>query len=221
MNYNLKIKRQKEKGLKSYWQSIDYVCTDEENETVATVLNKLADGEDPVAWECSCLQKKCGSCAMIIDGRPQLACNFFLKNHRGKKPIVIEPLRKFPVVRDLIVDRSIMRENLKKIRAWMESEAVISGEKKLEKMYDASRCLQCGCCLEVCPNFCAGDEFFGAAAAVPVARILQAGGKADYKEHFYKGCGKSLACRDICPAKIDMDRTLSSTNALAIWRQKG
>jgi succinate dehydrogenase / fumarate reductase iron-sulfur subunit len=114
-----------------------------------------------------------------------------------------------------------MRENLKKMQAWMASEAIVPSEKQGERMYDASRCLQCGCCLEVCPNFCAGDEFFGAAAAVPVARILQAGGKAGYKDHFYKGCGKSLACRDICPAKIDMDRTLASTNALSIWRLQG
>jgi succinate dehydrogenase / fumarate reductase iron-sulfur subunit len=100
----------------------------------------------------------------------------------------------------------------------MVSEAMIAGEKQGERMYDASRCLQCGCCLEVCPNFCAGNDFFGAATAVPVARILQAGGKVNYKDYFYEGCGKSLACRDICPAKIDMDQTLSSTNALAIWR---
>jgi succinate dehydrogenase / fumarate reductase iron-sulfur subunit len=162
---------------------------------------------------------------MVIDGRPQLACNFFLKDHRGKKPIVVEPLRKFPVVRDLIVDRSIMRENLKKLQTWMASEAVYSGEKQREKMYDASRCMQCGCCLEVCPNFCAGDTFFGAAGAVPLARIINASEKAsekeikkNYKEHFYKGCGKSLACLDVCPAKIEIDRTLSGTNALAIWR---
>jgi succinate dehydrogenase / fumarate reductase iron-sulfur subunit len=163
---------------------------------------------------------------MIIDGRPQLACNFYLKNHRGKGAIVIEPLRKFPVVRDLIVDRSIMRENLKKIQAWVKSEALVTDEKQGERMYDASRCLQCGCCLEVCPNFCPGDDFFGGAGAVPMARVLQAGEKGSikeqkkaYQEYFYKGCGKSLACRDICPAKIDMDRTLSSTNGLAIWRR--
>jgi succinate dehydrogenase / fumarate reductase iron-sulfur subunit len=225
MNYQLQIKRQKEKDSISYWQTINYTCEEDEQETVATVLTSLANGSDPIAWECSCLQKKCGSCAMVIDGRPQLACNFFLKNHRGKRPIVIEPLRKFPVVRDLIVDRSIMRENLKKIQAWMASEAIVPSEKQRERMYDASRCLQCGCCLEVCPNFCAGDDFLGTAGAVPVSRILQAGEnesikdqKKSYKEHFYKGCGKSLACRDICPAKIDIDQTLSSTNALAVWK---
>jgi succinate dehydrogenase / fumarate reductase iron-sulfur subunit len=162
---------------------------------------------------------------MVIDGRPGLACDFFLQMHKSKKPIVLEPLHKFPVVRDLIVDRSVMRENLKKLQAWMETEASASDERRGELMYDASRCLQCGCCLEVCPNFCAGETFFGAAGAVPVSRIIYASAKDDrtnskrnYKEHFYQGCGKSLACMDICPAGIKMDRMLSNTNALAIWR---
>jgi succinate dehydrogenase / fumarate reductase iron-sulfur subunit len=234
MIYKLQIKRQSEKNTESYWQTIEYICENDENETIATVLsavengvvNKDIDGNilEPIAWECSCLQNKCGSCAMIIDGRPGLACDFFLNRHKGKKPILLEPLRKFPVVRDLIVDRSVMRENLKKIQAWMASEAVDFNEKKEELMYDASRCLQCGCCLEVCPNFCAGEDFYGAAGAVPVSRIINATDKKkrknikkNYNEHIYKSCGKSLACLDICPAKIKIDRMLSSSNALAKW----
>jgi succinate dehydrogenase / fumarate reductase iron-sulfur subunit len=228
MKYQLRIKRQKEPDSESYWQDIEYLCEDGEKETVATVLQAVENGTagiEPVAWECSCLQKKCGSCAMVIDGRPGLACAFFLNEHKGKKPITVEPLRKFPVIRDLIVDRSVMQENLKKIQAWMETEAVVPCEKKRELMYDASRCLQCGCCLEVCPNYLAGDEFYGAAGAMPISRIINATGKKDsmnkkksYYEHVYKGCGKSLACLDICPANIKTDRTLSSLNALAFLR---
>jgi succinate dehydrogenase / fumarate reductase iron-sulfur subunit len=234
MIYKLQIKRQMGKNTEPYWQSFEYICENDENETIATVLTAVENGLvnrdingnilEPIAWECSCLQKKCGSCAMIIDGRPGLACGFFLNRHKGKKPIVIEPLRKFPVVRDLIVDRSVMRENLKKIQAWLETDAVAFNEKKEELIYDASRCLQCGCCLEVCPNFCAGDDFFGAASAVPVSRIMNATDKKNrkdikknYDEHIYKGCGKSLACLDICPAKIKIDRMLSSSNVLAKW----
>jgi succinate dehydrogenase / fumarate reductase iron-sulfur subunit len=234
MIYKLQIKRQSEKNTESYWQTVEYICENDENETVATVLsavengavNKDVDGNilEPIAWECSCLQKKCGSCAMIIDGRPRLACDFFLNRHKGKNPIVIEPLHKFPIVRDLIVDRSVMRDNLKKIQAWMAAEAVAFNEKKEELVYDASRCLQCGCCLEVCPNFCGEDDFYGAASAVPVSRIINATDKKkqknikkNYDEHVYKGCGKSLACQDICPAKIKIDRMLSSSNALTKW----
>jgi succinate dehydrogenase / fumarate reductase iron-sulfur subunit len=235
MNYQIRIKRQKGQNQESYWQTFTYGANDGEQETIATVLTAVADRQidrdidgnilEPIGWECSCLQKKCGSCAMLIDGRPHLACDFFLQLHKGKQPIVLEPLHKFPVVRDLIVDRSVMRENLKKLQAWMEAEAPAPGEKQGALMYDASRCLQCGCCLEVCPNFCAGETFFGAAGAVPISRIIYASAKKDranskknYKEHIYQGCGKSLACMDICPAGIKMDRMLSNTNALTIWR---
>jgi succinate dehydrogenase / fumarate reductase iron-sulfur subunit len=234
MVYTLQIKRQKEKNEESYWQTIEYVCEDDENENIATVLRAIENGKvktdttgnvlEPIGWECSCLQKKCGSCAMIIDGRPGLACDYFLKKHKGKQPIVIEPLRKFPVVRDLIVDRSIMRENLKNIQAWMTDKACVTTEKKGEIMYEASRCLQCGCCLEVCPNFCGGENFYGAAGAVPVARIINASDrkeqkhiKKNYNKYVYSGCGKSLACQNICPAKINVDRMLSRTNAITNW----
>jgi succinate dehydrogenase / fumarate reductase iron-sulfur subunit len=234
--YTLRIKRQPSPKDASYWQDIAFCCSENANETIATVLTAINHdaaitdtagklvGE--IGWECSCLQKKCGACAMVINGRPRLACDAFLKEYKAGKPIVIEPLRKFPVVRDLIVDRRIMRENLKIIRAWMSGAAVFSGEKSNDLMYEASRCLQCGCCLEVCPNFCAGDAFYGAAGAVPVSRLLHASAKKDqpdlkraYDAHVYSGCGKSLACMEICPAKICIDKTLSSTNALAIWRK--
>jgi succinate dehydrogenase / fumarate reductase iron-sulfur subunit len=108
----------------------------------------------------------------------------------------------------------------------MDGPAAAVNEKRNDQMYDASRCLQCGCCLEVCPNFCPGEAFVGAAGAIPVSRLLDAAengaGKAlkkAYYEQVYRECGKSLACMDICPAHIDIARTLSSTNALAVWKK--
>jgi succinate dehydrogenase / fumarate reductase iron-sulfur subunit len=234
--YTLRIKRQKSQSEPSYWQNVEFYCEENSNETIATALTALnqrtatvdTDGKPvgEIGWECSCLQKKCGACAMVINGRPRLACDTFLKNYKSKSPIVIEPLRKFPVIRDLIVDRSIMRENLKAVHAWMEGKAASVSEKQNERMYDASRCLQCGCCLEVCPNFCPGDSFVGAAGAIPVSRMFHAvdsgAGKSlkmAYSRQVYQECGKSLACMDICPAHIDIGRTLSSTNALAVWKK--
>ena len=57
-----------------------------------------------IAWECSCLQKKCGACAMRINGVPRLACDTKIGDLKSKT-VTLEPLKKFPVVRDLIVDR--------------------------------------------------------------------------------------------------------------------
>ncbi len=219
----------------SFWQKIEYE-TDEKNETVHSALariNKLAeegicDTEgrkvDAIMWESSCLQKKCGACAMVIDGEPKLACDAFLKDYDGT--ITIEPLKKFPIICDLIVDRSIMRENLQQMKIWLEDSVKIR-EKKIDDVYDSSRCLQCGLCLEVCPNFCPGDSFFGAAAIIPTTRLLSSiePGKRDelrklYRKHVYSGCGKSLACMDVCPAGIETDRLLSTSNFISMWKRK-
>lgn len=226
MNFTFHVLRRKNASESPRWEMIPFQ-TENENETVATALTKINEtAKEPIRWECSCLQKKCGACAMVINGRPQLACDTFLKAWRKKGEITLEPLHKFPVVADLIVDRSILQENLKTLGVWAEAEVSVQGEKR-ETAYQASRCLQCGCCLEICPNVCPGGAFFGGAAFVPAARLMEPL-KGDqkkelarhYREHVYEGCGKSLACADICPAGIDLQHLLTHANASAVWKKK-
>lgn len=237
MLVTFKILRQKQGEKSPYTDYISFDCEDLSKETVATALEKInagvfgshEDGSEilPIRWECSCMQKKCGACAMVIDGRPGLACDFYLSKHKGKGPVTIEPLKKFPVIEDLYVDRSIMRKNLLIMKSWMEEGRKNQNREAYELSYEGSKCLQCGCCLEVCPNFCPGDTFFGMAASIPVTRLISsmdeseaAALKKAYKEHIFNGCGKSLACRDVCPAGIDVEHTLSSMNRSAVWRHK-
>ncbi len=231
MKITVRIKRQNSFEAEAFYQTILRDCDAETN--IATLLREINAEEvldidgDPVgeiAWECSCLQKKCGACAMRINGAPCLACDTKIGDLKSKT-VTLEPLKKFPVVRDLIVDRSVLRENLIALHNWLESEATKS-EKSVDLAYDASRCIQCGCCLEVCPNFTAGESFFGAAAFVPASRILSQlpnGKKNDlvqeYGKHIYNGCGKSLSCHDICPVGIDVEHKLSNSNAVAVWKR--
>lgn len=213
-------------------QAIDYE-TNDPAATVATALmdmnraEGLADVEGRpvgrVVWECSCLQKKCGACAMRVNGVPKLACDAKLAELGGV--VRLEPLRKFPVVADLMVDRSVLRENLKALRLWLERD-VTPSEKAGDIAYEASRCLQCGCCLEVCPNYLPGGAFLSAAAMVPASRLIAELAPArrealyrQYSKRFYGGCGKSLSCRDICPAGIDTERLLVNSNAIAVWKR--
>lgn len=235
MKSKLDILRQENNTSKPYHQTIIFE-TEDINATVATALTEIngnhnikdTDGNPvkPICWECSCLQKKCGACAMVINSKPQLACNTQLKDFSETQTVTIEPLRKFPVVADLIVDRSIMRDNLKNMKVWFNSQTK-ADETVSDITYEASRCLQCGCCLEVCPNFYVGSEFLGMASAVPTARIISAVPEeqkkeilTEYKKHIYNGCGKSLACRDVCPVGIDIDKLLVRSNAAAIWGRK-
>ena len=218
----LEILRRKPGG-EAAWQSYPYKPS-EPGETVATALTRLNESlEDPIRWDCGCLQKKCGACAMVINGRPRLACEARLETLGSLSRI--EPLRKFPVVEDLVVDRSVLFENLKTVRAWLDSN-VPPGEHSNEDAFEACRCLQCGCCLEVCPNFCPEGNFTGMAAAMPLTRLLsqlppekQAELAAQYRAQVYEGCGKSLACRNVCPAKLDIDRLLARSNAAAVWKK--
>ena len=219
----IEVLRRKRPEALPYIARFDYT-PEEGSETVATALTKLNETlSDPIRWECSCLQQKCGACAMVVDGRPTLACAARLSEY--KNTVRVEPLRKFPVIADLIVDRSALFDTLREMHIWL-SGAAEQNEGAAELVYEASRCLQCGCCLEVCPNFSPGETFAGMAAAVPLSRLLAENPGAEkreleeiYRRRVYAGCGKSLACRNICPAGIDIDRLLSNSNALAVWKR--
>ncbi len=234
MQFRFDILRQRSAADKPYFQSILFE-TDKESITAAaalTIINSAPEIRDingeivsPVKWECSCLQKKCGACAMVINGKPRLACDAVLGEIAKNGVVRLEPLKKFPVVSDLIVDRSVMMSNLKTLHIWLEGKA--EENRKTNISYEASRCLQCGCCLEVCPNFCPGGSFSGMSAVVPASRLitcLPENQKKElfetYRKNMYEGCGKSLACRDICPAGIDIDELLVNSNAAAVWKRK-
>src|ERR1700739_2272462 len=78
-----------------------------------------ADGKSttPITYVSNCLEEICGSCAMRINGKARMACSALVDNL--EQPIKVEPLSKFPLVRDLQVDRSVLFENLKAVKAWV------------------------------------------------------------------------------------------------------
>ena len=131
MVYKIRIRRQESQKSDSYWQEFEFDGS--KNSSVANVLKELNSRTPlkdnsgnivtPISWECSCMVRKCGACAMLINERPRLACSTFLHTLKDST-ITLEPLSKFPLVRDLIVDRSILFENLKKLNLWLESEAI-------------------------------------------------------------------------------------------------
>ena len=223
----VKILRQVSPVSAPYWEIFDY--DGPEDNSVAGVLDYLNYNDDiadssgrrttRIGWECSCLQGICGACAMVINGKPVLACETFVRDIREKE-IEIRPLRKFPVIHDLVVDRSSIQENLKKADVCI-GEYQPSADADHAHQYMAAKCLKCGLCLEVCPNYVDGRHFFGAvfandcylAASRNSAREKKIG--EVYAEHFGKDCSKSFSCMDVCPMKIPTLASIGKMNRRA------
>ena len=220
----VRILRQRMPGAEPYWQEFQY--EPKADQTVAGMLDELNYKDDlkditgepapRIQWECSCLQGMCGGCAMIIDHTPALACETFLRD-LPQDLLILEPLSKFPTLSDLVVDRGVIQEGLKKGDAYIE-EYEAGFETDHDHMYAAAKCLKCGLCLEVCPNYKDGSRFYGAAFANDCYLILARSEKRkeeirkEYAEHFAKGCSKSLSCEDVCPMKIPTLASISKMN---------
>src|SRR5579862_2161993 len=118
-----KIKRQDHPTSKPYWEEFELVHHPGMN--VISSLMEIAanpvthDGKQttPITYDSNCLEEVCGSCAMLINGRARMACSALIDNL--EQPVKLEPFSKFPVIRDLAVDRSVLFENLKAVKAWV------------------------------------------------------------------------------------------------------
>lgn len=194
------------------------------NIPVTSLLERInVENDIKIHYSSSCLQGLCGSCAMIINGVPKLACKTFVNEKTDT--ITIEPLSKFPTVKDLICDRQSMFENIKNAHMWLEEEAQINND-NLEFEYEVSQCLMCGCCLEACPNYNNDDEYYGAVLPVMSSKITSQESDGDklkflkenYNTHFYNTCVKSLACEDVCPMNIQTQRAISIMNRYSVWK---
>src|SRR5690606_21248107 len=117
---------------------------------------------EPVAWEAACLEEVCGTCTMYVNGHIRQSCTALIDEvaevHNGVATVKLEPMTKFPLVRDLIVDRSKMFENLIKVKGWVPIDGSFDlgmarpQDDHVRKLrYELSRCMTCGCCSEACP----------------------------------------------------------------------
>jgi len=184
----------------------------------------------PVAWECSCLEEVCGACAMVINGHARQACSALVD--KLKTPITLEPLSKFPVVRDLVVDRGVIFDNLKRMKVWIPVDgtyALGSGPRmspsEQQKAYPLSRCITCGCCLEACPQVNGNSPFVGAAVlnqvllmnSHPTGRMNMDDRLAEVRRKGGIGdCGNAQNCRRVCPKEIPLVDSITRLNRQAI-----
>lgn len=189
----------------------------------ANPVDRFGKPTTPVTYESNCLEEVCGSCALLINGKAAMACSSLV--NKLEHPVRLEPLSRFPVVRDLAVDRSVLFENLKKVKAWVPIDGTYdlgSGPRispsKQEEMYPLSRCISCCLCLEVCPQVTPATGFAGA-AVINQVRLFNdhPTGKAIKSErlHAMMGdggiheCSFAQNCVKICPKGIPLTTSIS------------
>ncbi len=224
MSMRVSILRQKSAESEPYREIFEYDGSPDN--TIAVLLDHINYNDDitdiygkrtdRISWECSCLQGICGACAMVINGVPALACETFVRDLKGEE-IDIRPLSKFPVIRDLIVDRTSIHENLKQTNIYI-GEYQPSEKSSHAQQYITAKCLKCGLCLEVCPNYVNGRNFFGAVfandcyLAASRNRSKSKEIRGVYSKHFGADCSRSLSCMDVCPMKIPTITSIAMMN---------
>src|SRR6202011_182705 len=175
----LKIKRQENPEAKPHWEEFALPWHSGMNvisslmEIAANPVTRQGKATTPITYDSNCLEEICGSCAMLINGKARMACSALVD--KLEQPIRLAPLSKFPVVRDLSVDRSVLFENLKAVKAWVPIDGTYDlgeGPRQFpqiqEKRYPLSNCISCTICMEVCPQFNESTNFVGAATIAQV-----------------------------------------------------
>lgn len=228
----LRIKRQETPEAKPHWEEFHIPYRPYLN--IITCLQEIRknprtfDGRPttPVVWESSCLEEVCGICTMVINGRVRQACSALVDSL--EQPITIEPMKKFSLVRDLVVDRSSMFESLKRVKAWVPVEGtqdqgpgprILQADQRVN--YALSRCFSCGACLEVCPQVNEANDFIGAAIVSqarlfnrhPIGKKLKLERlKALARKGGIEDCGNAQNCLEICPKEIPLVDSIAETN---------
>jgi succinate dehydrogenase / fumarate reductase, iron-sulfur subunit len=177
----------------------------------------------PITYDSNCLEEICGSCAMLVNGKARMACSALVD--KLEQPITLAPLSKFPVVRDLAVDRSVLFENLKKVKAWVPIDGTYdlgSGPKQApqiqEQRYPLSNCISCTICMEVCPQFNDATGFVGAATIAQAKLFNMDPSGSVLKEERLRAlagdggiqeCGFAQNCVQACPKQLPLTEAIS------------
>jgi len=166
--FRVRILRRDHPAEASYWQSFRF--RRESGLNVTAVLQRIAaepvtaadEHVTPVAYEANCLEEVCGSCTMLINGRTRQACSALVGKllADNAEEIELRPLSKFPVIRDLVVDRRRLFRALEKVKAWIPVDGYYDlgpgprqSPQEQQQAYPLSQCMSCGCCLEACPQY--------------------------------------------------------------------
>lgn len=193
--------------------------------TLFIALNRIREEQDPsLQFDFCCRSGICGSCGMVINGRPGLACH--TKTRDLPDEITLLPLPVFQLVGDLSVDTgSWFRELYDTVESWIHTKKDFDPDAPEERMenhvaeaiYELDRCVECGCCIAACGTARLKPEFLGAAGLNRVGRFLIDPRDERTEKDYYEilgndmgifGCMGLLACEDVCPKRLPLQDQL-------------
>jgi fumarate reductase iron-sulfur subunit len=206
-----------EKDQEPYFQSFAVSC--QEDWMVLDAINHVKDHVDTtISYRWSCHMAVCGSCGMVIDGEPKLACKAPVRDYANRK-IKVEPLANFPIERDLVVVQDDFMEKLSRVKPYIirkEEKPIEEGEYKqspaeLMKYKQFTMCINCLCCYAACPQYALIPEFIGPAALTMAHRYNQDSrdqGLAERHEVVSTPegvweCSFDGDCSEACPKHVD------------------
>jgi succinate dehydrogenase / fumarate reductase iron-sulfur subunit len=184
-------------------------------------------GSPPIAFDHDCREGICGSCAMVLNGRPHgplrgtATCQLHLRHFRDGETIVVEPWRAapFPILRDLVVDRSAF-DRIIAAGGYIsvstgnapEANTIPIPKPVVERAMDAAQCIGCGACVAACPN---GSAMLFTAAKVSHLGLLPQGQPerdrrvlamvAQMDREGFGGCTNFGECHEACPKEIPLE----------------
>ena len=233
----LKIKRRESENAQTYWEEFEVPYRPAMNVISCLMaiqknpVNAQGQPTTPVAFESNCLEEVCGSCSMVVNGKARQACSALVDTLQ--QPITLEAMDKFKVVRDLLIDRQPFYDALRKVKAWVDIDGSFElgqgprySRQVQELRYDISRCMTCGVCGQVCPNYNANTKFIGPHVAPQVVGFnLHPNGSFNKNERLEAlmdeggifECGNSQNCIPSCPKEIPLRSSIAQVKSEVTW----
>ncbi len=230
----LHIFRYNPQDPKSQPRMQDFRLDETDSLTLFIALNRIREEQDPsLQFDFCCRAGICGSCALMINGRPDLACHTKTKDLPAD--ITLLPLPVFRLVGDLSVDTGTwFRDMNEKVQSWIHTDRVLdplAQEERMdnrlaEEIYELERCVECGCCVAACGTANMRPDFVGAVALNRIARfMLDPRDQRSEKEYFEVvgtdegifGCMGLLGCEDVCPKNLPLQDQLGLLRRKMGW----
>ena len=204
----------------------EYILEETPRMTLFTALTRIREDMDPsLQFDFVCRSAVCGSCAMLVNGHPRLACR--TRTDQLPKKIILHPLPFFRLIGDLSVDTgSWFAEMAHRVESWVHTAEAFSPDAEEERMsndqalavYELERCIECGCCVAACVTAQMRDDFLGAAGLLRIARFWIDPRDQRTDADFFDvvgtdagvfGCVGLLACHDYCPKNLPLMEQLA------------